>query len=90
MIGPQNGTYTPDNNGGDDDDGKVPLESDETPAASVIKRIRVVTDTVAMVGGIILGVAGVVTFFAPVAFSAAAMAAIQAGSFALTTYSIAG
>ncbi len=85
MLAPQNGSYTPK-----DGDGRVPLELGETPAASPIKRIRAVADTVVMVGGIVLAVAGVVTFCAPAAFSAAAMAAIEAGSFALTTYSLVG
>ena len=87
MLFPCNGSYTPP--GGDG--GGVPLSSGETPpAASVIKRIRAVTDTVAMVGGMVLSVTGVVAFFAPGAFSQAVKTAMDVGSFILSTYTIAG
>lgn len=85
-IAPKDGTYTPQPNGHN----KVELESGETPAASFLKRVKVVTDTAAMLGGMILSVAGVVTFFAPALFSATTMAVIQAGSFILTGYSLGG
>ncbi|CAM4827068.1 unnamed protein product [Rotaria magnacalcarata] len=85
-LAPKNGTYTP----AQTIDGRVPLELGETPATSLLKRAKDVVDTVVMVGGMVLAVTGVVTFFAPALFSATAMSVIQAGSFFLTTYGVVG
>ena len=86
VIPPKDGTYTPETLV----DGKVPLEAGETPATTLLKRIGVITNTVVMVGGIALAVTGLVTFFAPGAFSVVVMNVIQTGSFFLTTYSTVG
>ncbi|UJR11289.1 hypothetical protein I4U23_015470 [Adineta vaga] len=83
---PKNGTYTP----AETSDGRVPLELDETPSTGLLKRIKDVTDTVVMVGGIVLSVTGVVTFFSPALFSARAMNVVQTGSFILSGYSLSG
>ena len=87
MLAPQNGSYVPGDSNGDSN-GKVQLVSGEIPAAAPLRRITAVTDTVTMVAGIALSVAGVVTFSSPAMFSLAAMNAIEMGSFALTGYSI--
>ena len=86
-LGPVNGTYivAEENN-----NGRVPLELGETPSCDLSQRIKTIGDTVVMVGGIVLSVTGVVTFFAPALFSARAMAVIQAGSFFLTGHSVVG
>ncbi|CAF1263281.1 unnamed protein product [Didymodactylos carnosus] len=86
ILAPKNGTYTPANTS----DGRVPLELDETPSTGLLKRIKDVTDTVVMVGGIVLSVTGVVTFLSPALFSARAMSVIQTGSFILSGYSLYG
>jgi hypothetical protein len=86
ILAAKDGTYTPANTS----DGRVLLELDETPSTGLLTRIKDVTDTVVMVGGVVLAVTGVVTFFSPALFSATAMYVIQTGSFILSGYSLFG
>uniref|UniRef100_A0AC35FYC6 DUF4781 domain-containing protein n=1 Tax=Panagrolaimus sp. PS1159 TaxID=55785 RepID=A0AC35FYC6_9BILA len=86
VIYPENGTYTPEG------DERVNLIASESPNSSLLCRAKAITDTVVMVGGIVLTVTGLV-LLAPVSiFSAATTAAIASGSFyggaVLTAYSV--
>jgi hypothetical protein len=91
MMYPSNGTYTPPvagGGGGGGDD--VPLRSNETPASSVLQRIKAVTDTAIMIGGMVLSVTGVVSYFAPNLFGEAVKTAMTVGFYILSGYSTVG
>ena len=86
MISPKDGTYTPSSSVASN--GRVVLEVSETPSTTLSKRIGVIADNLVMVGGIVLSVAGVVTFFAPALLTATVATVVQTGSFILSSYSM--
>lgn len=85
MIAPKDGTYTPPLSKKDE---PVVLELSETPATTLLKRIGALTENVISVGGVVLSVTGVVTFFAPALLTATVASVVQYGSFILSGYSL--
>lgn len=69
-------------------DGRVALDVAETPSTGFLPRLKAVSDTVVMIGGIVLSVTGVVTCFSPALFNQTVLMAMRFGSFALSGYSI--
>lgn len=86
MIAPKDGTYTPADSNRIDN--CVVLEVGETPATSLGERIGKLVDNVAMVGGMILSVSGLVTYLAPTLLGATVTSVMSTGSFFLSGYSI--
>ncbi len=85
MLYPRDGTYTPADSKATD---PVVLEVNETPSTGFLQRVKVIADTVVMVGGIVLSVSGVVTFFAPALLTTTVGLVMQTGSFILSGYTI--
>lgn len=86
MIAPEGGTYTP----AQLVKGKVQLIAFESASTELLQRIKAASDIFVSIGGMVLSVAGVVTFCNPKAFSDVVMIAIKYGSYFITAYGAVG